>query len=184
MDEAVEAFENHDYLKSLQLLIDALDCDFRERYGNPEGTSFRIPHGSIVVRINITPETLHISADFLRLPEKGRVAMLRQIAEMNINNLMLARFVKSGDYLKMEYSCPLTDTHPHKIHAIIHNICLIGDKYDDELCTRFNADGDEHADLGGAGRDLRRSETAPDDSEGRRAEAENTDVRRGDQRVG
>ena len=43
MDEAVEAFENHDYLKSLQLLIDALDCDFRERYGNPEGTSFRIP---------------------------------------------------------------------------------------------------------------------------------------------
>lgn len=140
MDEAVEAFENHDYLKSLQLLIDALDCDFRERYGNPEGTSFRIPHGSIVVRINITPETLHISADFLRLPEKGRVAMLRQIAEMNINNLMLARFVKSGDYLKMEYSCPLTDTHPHKIHAIIHNICLIGDKYDDELCTRFNAE--------------------------------------------
>ncbi len=56
MDEAVEAFENHDYLKSLQLLIDALDCDFRERYGNPEGTSFRIPHGSIVVRINITPK--------------------------------------------------------------------------------------------------------------------------------
>ena len=66
--------------------------------------------------------------------------MLRRIAEMNINNLMLARFVKSGDYLKMEYSCPLTDTHPHKIHAIIHNICLIGDKYDDELCTRFNAE--------------------------------------------
>ena len=40
----------------------------------------------------------------------------------------------------MEYSCPLTDTHPHKIHSIIHNICLIGDKYDDELCTRFNAE--------------------------------------------
>ena len=140
MDEAVEAFENHDYLKSMQLLIDALDSDFRERYGNPEGTSFRIPHGSIVVRIDIKPEALHISADFLRLPEKGRVAMLRQIAEMNINNLMLARFVKSGDYLKMEYSCPLTDTHPHKIHAIIRNICVIGDKYDDELCTRFNAE--------------------------------------------
>ncbi len=140
MAEAVEAFENHDYLKSLQLLIDALDCDFAERYGNADGTSFSIPHGSIVVHIAICPDSLHITADFLKLPEKGRVAMLRQIAEMNINNLMLARFVKSGDYLKMEYSCPLTDTHPHKIHAVIHNICAIGDKYDDELCTRFNAE--------------------------------------------
>ena len=140
MDEAVEAFENHDYVKSLHLLIDALDGDFRERYGNSDGTSFSIPHGSIVVNIYIKPESLHISADFLRLPEKGRVAMLRQIAEMNIENLMLARFVKDGDYLKMEYSCPITDTHPHKIHSIIHNICAVGDKYDDELCTRFNAE--------------------------------------------
>ena len=139
MEEAVEAFENQEYVKSLNLLIDALDCDFRERYGNSQGTSFSIPHGSIVVNIDIKPETFHISADFLRLPEKGRVAMLRQIAEMNIENLMLPRFVKSGDFLKMEYSCPITDTHPHKIYAIIHNICAVGDKYDDELCTRFNA---------------------------------------------
>ena len=139
MDEAVEAFKSHDYVKSMQLLIDALDCDFREKYGNADGTSFKIPHGSIVVNIDIKPESLHISADFLRLPAKGRVAMLRQIAKMNIENLMLARFIKSGDYLKMEYSCPITDTHPHKIHSILHNICCIGDKYDDELCTRFNA---------------------------------------------
>ncbi|MDE6264666.1 MAG: YbjN domain-containing protein, partial [Paramuribaculum sp.] len=139
MEQAVEAFESHDYVKSLQLLIDALDCDFRERYGNSDGTSFTIPHGSIVVNIDINSETLNISADFLRLPEKGRVAMLRQIAEMNIENLMIARFVKSGDVLKMEYSCPVTDTHPHKIHSVLHNICAFGDKYDDELCTRFNA---------------------------------------------
>ncbi len=140
MEEAVEAFENQQYLKSLQLLVDALDGDFAKRYGNSTGTSFSIPHGSIVVHIDITPEVLNISADFLKLPKSGRVAMLRQVAEMNINNLMLARFVKSGDYLKMEYSCPITDTHPHKIHAVIHNICAIGDRYDDELCTRFHTE--------------------------------------------
>ncbi|MDE6557024.1 MAG: YbjN domain-containing protein [Duncaniella sp.] len=140
MDEAVEAYEQGDYLKSIQLLIDALDGDFREKYGNHDGTRFTIPHGSIVVDIDVSPDMLHISADFLRLPEKGRVAMLRKIAEMNIENLMLARFVKDGDYLKMEYSCPITDTHPHKIHSVLHNICTIGDKYDDELCTRFNAE--------------------------------------------
>ncbi len=140
MKEAVEAFENHDYLKSLQLLVDALDGDFAERYGNADGTSFSIPHGSIVVHIRITADALHITADFLKLPQKGRVAMLRCIAEMNINNLMLARFVKKGDFLQMEYSCPITDTHPHKIYAVIHNICAVGDHYDDELCTRFNAE--------------------------------------------
>ena len=139
MEEAVAAFDQHDYVKSIQLLIDALDGDFRERYGNKAGTSFTIPHGSIVVNINIEPTTLHISADFLKLPENGRVAMLRQICEMNTENLMLARFVKNGDILKMEYSCPITDTHPHKIHSVIHNICAVGDKYDDELCSRFNA---------------------------------------------
>lgn len=139
MEQAVEAFESGDYAGSLRMLVDALDYDFRERYGNEDGTKYTIPHGSIVVNIELTPEELHISADFLRLPEKGRVAMLRKIAEMNIANLMLARFVKNGDYLKMEYSCPATDTHPHKIYAVLFNMCAIGDKYDDELCTRFNA---------------------------------------------
>ncbi|MDE5844432.1 MAG: YbjN domain-containing protein [Muribaculaceae bacterium] len=139
MEAAVTAFKNHDYVRSIQLLIDALDGDFRERYGNKAGTSFTIPHGSIVVNITIEPTILRISADFLRLPEKGRVAMLRKIAEMNTENLMLARFVKNGDVLKMEYSCPITDTHPHKIHAVIHNICAVGDKYDDELCACFGA---------------------------------------------
>lgn len=140
MEQAVEAFMNQDYVQSIHLLIDAMDCDFREKYGNADGTSFRIPHGSIVVNIDISDKTLNISADFLKLPVKGRVAMLRQIAEMNINNLMLARFIKSRDRLKMAYSCPLTDTNPHKIYSVIRNICMFGDKYDDELCTRFEAE--------------------------------------------
>nr|MDE6778668.1 YbjN domain-containing protein [Alistipes sp.] len=137
---AVDAFGQGDYVKAVNMLIDALDSDFRDRVGNADGTSFTIPHGSIVVRIDITPETLDISADFLKLPAKGRVAMLRQVAEMNIGKLMLARFVKSGDRLKMEYSCPLTDTHPHKIWGVLRNICVVGDKYDDEFCTQFNAE--------------------------------------------
>ncbi|MDE6871580.1 MAG: YbjN domain-containing protein [Bacteroidales bacterium] len=140
MEEAVAAFEQGNYLEALHLLIDAMDFDFRDRFGNADGTSFQIPHGSIVVHIDIAQDTLVITADFLKLPEKGRVAMLRQVAEMNINCLMLARFVKSGDHLKMEYSCPLTDTHPHKIHSVLHNICTVGDKYDDEFCTQFKAE--------------------------------------------
>ncbi|MDE5572755.1 MAG: hypothetical protein K2I94_03245, partial [Muribaculaceae bacterium] len=60
MEAAVTAFKNHDYVRSIQLLIDALDGDFRERYGNKAGTSFTIPHGSIVVNITIEPTILRI----------------------------------------------------------------------------------------------------------------------------
>ena len=45
-----------------------------------------------------------IEADFLKIPEKGRVAMLRQLADLNINKLMLARFLKDGDKLKIAYA--------------------------------------------------------------------------------
>ena len=84
-------------------------------------------------------DAFRINADFLTLPEKGRVAMLRQVADLNINRLMLPRFVKDGDSLRMEYSCPLLQSHPHKMYFVLQNICHIGDKYDDEFCTKFGA---------------------------------------------
>ncbi|MDE6779429.1 MAG: hypothetical protein K2J51_08200, partial [Alistipes sp.] len=43
MEKAVEAFGQGDYVKSVHLLIDALDSDFRDRVGNADGTSFTIP---------------------------------------------------------------------------------------------------------------------------------------------
>ena len=84
-------------------------------------------------------DRLHISADFLILPEKGRVAMLRQVADLNINRLMLPRFRKEDDRLMMEYACPLSQSHPHKLYFILRNICHVGDRYDDEFCTKFGA---------------------------------------------
>ena len=65
--------------------------------------------------------------------------MLRQVADMNINRLLLPRFTKEGDRLKMEYHCLLSESHPHKIVTILQNICRVGDKYDDEFCTKFGA---------------------------------------------
>jgi hypothetical protein len=36
-------------------------------------------------------------------------------------------------------SCPLSQSHPHKMYFVLQNICHIGDKYDDEFCTKFGA---------------------------------------------
>ena len=91
------------------------------------------------MHISVKDGFYRISADFLNLPEKGRVAMLRQIADLNLNKLLLPRFVKDNDKLRMEYTCSLSQSHPHKMYFVLQNICHIGDKYDDEFCTKFGA---------------------------------------------
>lgn len=138
-EKSVDLYNQGEYLQAFHCLLNYLNPDFRAKYGNLEGTEFHIPHGSILVHIYVKENAFRINADFLTLPEKGRVAMLRQVADLNINRLMLPRFVKDGDSLRMEYSCPLSQSHQHKMYFVLQNICHIGDKYDDEFCTKFGA---------------------------------------------
>lgn len=138
-EQAIDRYNEGSHLEAFHLLLDHLNPEFRTKYGNAGGTEFHISHGSILVNILVAEDKLQISADFLELPEKGRVAMLRQVADLNINRLMLPRFRKDGDTLKMEYACPLSQSHPHKIYFILRNICHIGDRYDDEFCAKFGA---------------------------------------------
>lgn len=138
-ERSVDLYGQGAFLEAFHSLLDYLNADFRSKYGNAEGTEFHIPHGSILVHICVADNTISVVADFLRLPGKGRVAMLRQVADLNLNKLLLPRFVKEGEQLKMEYSCPLSQSHPHKMFYVLQNICHIGDKYDDEFCTRFGA---------------------------------------------
>lgn len=70
-DASVEAFENHEYLKSFYALLDYINGDFRTKYGNVQGNEFHIPHGSIIVNIKLDEEKLSITAPFVALPEKG-----------------------------------------------------------------------------------------------------------------
>ena len=72
-DASVEAFENHEYLKSFYALLDYINGDFRTKYGNVQGNEFHIPHGSIIVNIKLDEEKLSITAPFVALPEKGRI---------------------------------------------------------------------------------------------------------------
>ena len=75
-DQSITLYESGKYVEALHSLLDYLNSDIRAKYGNEQGTVFHIPHGSIVVDMTITQDTLSIEADFLNLPQKGRVAML------------------------------------------------------------------------------------------------------------
>ena len=100
-EKSVDLYNQGEYLQAFHSLLDYLNADFRTKYGNTDGTEFHIPHGSILVHISVKDGFYRISADFLNLPEKGRVAMLRQIADLNLNKLLLPRFVKDNDKLRM-----------------------------------------------------------------------------------
>ena len=138
-DHSVDLYDDGKYLDAFHCLLDYLNDGFRAKYGNKQGSEFHIPHGSIVVHIRIDGDMLRIEADFLNLPAKGRVAMLRQVADLNGNKLLLAEFHKEGDRLKMRYVTPLAQSHPHKIYGVLQNICYVGDRYDDEFCSKFGA---------------------------------------------
>ena len=138
-DTSVEAFDNGEYLQSFYALLDYVNDEFREKYGNARGTEFNIPHGSIVVNIKIEDDRLLIHAPFLSLPEKNRIPLLRQVAGLNFNAMDLAQVELKKDRLAFEYTCPLALANPYKIYYILQEICNTGDKYDDEFETKFGA---------------------------------------------
>lgn len=139
LDKSKEIFDEGKYLASLHLFLDGLGVN-RKKYGNAEGTRFAIPHGSIVLNIEIEGDTFKIATDFLRIPKANRLAMMRQVLELNLQRLMLARFVCRGDILRIEYSCSISQINTYKLYPLVSNICATADEYDDEFCHKFGAE--------------------------------------------
>lgn len=142
LDAAKDMHEAGKYAESVRGFVDGLGRKLRSQYGNALGTTFRIPHGSAVINIEMTDDEFRVYTDFLRLPaDTGRrVAMLRAVGELNARRLMLARVVKNGDDLRIEYHCPIAQTNTHKLYSLVNNICYVADRYDDELCDKFGAE--------------------------------------------
>lgn len=139
-DESVDAYDNKNYQLSFHKLLDYINPELRSKYGNSEGTEFSIPHGSIIVNIKIDADQLKVTAPFLSLPEKNRVSLLRQTAGLNFNHIDLAQIELKDEKLQFEYSCPMALVNPYKLYYVFREICITGDKYDDEFSTKFGAE--------------------------------------------
>ena len=138
-DSSIEAYKNGDYLRSLHALLDATDPSIREKYGNPAGNEFRIPHGPIYITIKADQEKISITAPFVTLPEEHSIAMMREVAVINFNDLDLSRLHLKENGLYFEYSSPLSFSHPRKLYHVLNEICRIGSKYDYEFRHTFGA---------------------------------------------
>ena len=137
--QSVELYDTERHIEAFHTFLDSLNPKFRPTYGNAEGTEFHIPHGSIVVDIRLADDQIRFHADFMELPAKGSVAMLRQVAGLNTNQLLLPTFLLEGNKLTLDYTCPLHRSHPAKLYGILRDICYIGDQYDDEFASKFGA---------------------------------------------
>jgi len=165
-----ELFDQGKYVESIHAVIDFFNPEFRLKYDNDLGTNanasqpkkksffaslfgaskveknyglgrrFTIPHGSIIVNIEITETELKVHAPFLSVPEDGRrVPLLRRVCELNLAQLDLVHLVLEGNELHFKFSCPLELAHPHKLQYMFRELCINGDKYDDEFVTKFGA---------------------------------------------
>lgn len=138
-DESLAAFDEKQYLKSFHLLMDYVNPELRPQYGNKEGTVFNVPHGSIIVNIAIDQENFRVFAPFLEVNQSSIVPLLRQVCSLNFSELDLAQIYLRDNRLDFEYACKINETNPYKIYYILREICAIGDQYDDEFVSKFDA---------------------------------------------
>lgn len=138
-DDAKEAYEENYYKDTVLSIIDYVGRDLRKKYGNNTNNYFKIPHGSIVVEIEITDTELHIKVPFLEIGEKHKIPLLRKIAEVNFYPLNLSQIRLKGNHLNFYYSTPLHLCEPYKIYYVLEEICHNADNLDDELISLFGA---------------------------------------------
>lgn len=139
-DKVLETYDNKDYKEVLPTLLDYIDGELIEKYGNAEKNYFEIPHGSIIVKIKQTDEELIIEAPFLDISESSRIPLMRQVAQLNFHPLTLVKIVlDDNDQLKFTIKMPLELSDPYKLYDVLREICNIADKYDDEFITKFKA---------------------------------------------
>ena len=138
-DATLAAYNAKQYLQSFHLLMDYVNPELRAKYGNAAGTAFKVPHGSVIVNVTIDDKTFSVSAPFLEVDKNSLVPLLRQVCSLNFSSLDLAQIYLRDNHLNFEYSCKINETNPYKIYYVLREICDIGDKYDDEFVTTFDA---------------------------------------------
>lgn len=139
LDPSIEAFNNQDYRKALHALLDSIHPESCKKFGDRKGREFHIPHGPLFIYIKSDDEKIRITAPLVHLPEENNIAILRQVAAANFNDLDLVRMVLQDQQLHFEYECPLKYSHPRKIQRVLQEICSAGEKYDGEFTNHFDA---------------------------------------------
>ncbi len=137
--QVVQIYESQKAKETIIGVLNYINPEIVKKYGNSDQTSFSIPHGSIIVNIQIKDGKYLISAPFVNLPEKNPLPLIRQVSEINFSNLVLSQIVLRDNQLYFEYSSPIEMCEPYKLYSIFEEICNNADYYDDIFIEKFGA---------------------------------------------
>ncbi|MCB0509084.1 MAG: hypothetical protein R2739_04790 [Chitinophagales bacterium] len=136
---AKDAYEQKDYSKTVRACINYINPEIEQKYANAEKTEYKIPHGSIIVYISISDTTFSVSAPFLNIEGAQIIPILRQVAQLNFNPLVLSQVVLEEQQLYFKYACPIDMCEPYKVYNVLREICVNADNLDDEFISKLNA---------------------------------------------
>lgn len=136
---SVKLYDAGNFEESFRTFMNYVNSEMTEKY-EIEKNHWRMPHGSLMVDIALTPEgNLDVSAPFVKLPSERLAPVLRRVLDINTNVLTLPLIKLNDDGLFFHYSCPMSMAEPFKVYGIINEICMNGDSYDDEFVEEFAA---------------------------------------------
>lgn len=138
-DTVLKLYEEGKYHDAVVGIIRYVNPELLEKTGNKDQTRFVIPHGSIVVQIDIEDNHLYVKAPFLSTADAMKIPLLRQVAQINFSPLNLAKIFLEDDKLVFNYHCPLDLCEPYKMYEVFREICIYADSYDDEFIKKFGA---------------------------------------------
>lgn len=136
-----EAWQAGKYKDSVYGLLDYVNPALRKTYGNAEQNKFQVPHGSVVVTIDVTDDKLMIDCPLVDISGAVKIPLMRKVAEMNFYPLCLAEIKLASDKLAFHYSSTLDTCEPFKTYYVLKEICQTADRYDDEFQEKFKAKG-------------------------------------------
>ena len=138
-DITLDAYNKKEYKASFYALLDYINPQLRKKFGNADQNYFEIPHGSIVIKIQLLEDQIEIHAPFLQLPSTNVVPILRKTAEINFSPLNLATIRLREEHLEFYFQCKLSTCEPYKMYYVLQEICHTGDTYDDYFTVRYGA---------------------------------------------
>ncbi len=135
-DKALEHYRKEEYEKIVPTLISYINKDLEKYKTN---TGYSIPHGSVILNIILTDKEFKVECPFINIAEAKKVPLMRKLLELRLDMLDLATITLKEDNAVFEFSCPLELCEPYKIYAVLKEICLSADRYDDEFIEKFDA---------------------------------------------
>src|SRR5688572_33194332 len=74
--QVTDYWDAKNYRSAVIGVLEYINRDAITKFGNPEKTNFSIPHGSIIVDIEVTNTEFIVKAPFLGLPEGPKVPLM------------------------------------------------------------------------------------------------------------